>query len=124
WLDPGWGLRSAIEVDAIDLCRTEVANGQWLPILCPAQPSAYGQGPDRLEICARNLLELSGSYFNPDSRYHRNWSHLAIDVFPVAGPLGIPEGLRGKGMPAACCRIKNVKLPGVQLHREDPLFIR
>src|SRR5262249_33827071 len=60
----GWtwlGFPSAIEVDAIDLCRTEVANGQGLPILCPSQPSAYGQGPDRLEICARNLLKVSSS---------------------------------------------------------------
>src|SRR4051794_6048356 len=73
---------SAIQVDAIDLCRTEVANREWLPVLCPAQPSAGAQDPDRREICARNLLEVSSSYFDPDSRYHRNWSSIAVDVFP------------------------------------------
>src|ERR1022692_4283951 len=118
------GLPSAVQVDAIDLCRTEVANGQWLPVLCPAQPSAYGQEPDRLEIRACNLLEVSGSYFDPDSLYHRNWARIAVDVFSVAGPLGMPEGRRGEGTPLGCRRIKNVKLPRLQLHREDPLLIR
>src|SRR5205085_12023095 len=121
-----WRLPSAIQVDSIDLCRTEVANGYWLPVLCPAQPIACAGDPDRFEIRVRNLLEVSGSYFDPDSLYHRDWACVAVAVYvvPVAGPLGIPEGLGGEGTPPGSSRIKNEKLPRVQLFREDPLLIR
>src|SRR6202142_1051700 len=113
----------SVQIDSIDLCRTEVTDSQRLPILRPAQPGAEAYGPGRFEIRARDQFLTSGRYFHPDSLYRPICAPLAVDVLSVAGPFVIPHVLASERAPFAFHGIIHVALPRIHLHSEDLLLV-
>src|ERR1019366_3891981 len=113
---------SAVEVEAIDLGRTDVADRQWLPVRCPAYPRDHVSG--RPEVYARDLLQTAGGDFDPISVCINPLHQTEVDIPPVAGPLGKPGSLLDEFAPLPLRRVKNVEVEVIEMESDYLLLIR